>query len=110
MGTIIEHIENWKRNIFVFSAILGILMGLTHWLFVLVYVWLALYSITNYFKLTQRRCFKFGVVVEVSVMYFLFTFFLFPEKLLLWLAGVVLLAANLVLVMFYWYYEKKISR
>lgn len=110
MGTIIEHIENWKRNIFVFSAILGISMGLTHWLFLLVYVWLALYSIVNYFKLTQRRCFKFGAVVEISVMYFLFTFFLFPENFLLWLAGVVLLTANLVLVMFYWYYEKKINK
>jgi len=110
MEIIIEHIENWKRNIFIFSAILAISMGLSLWLFILVFAWLALYSIVNYFKLTQRRCFKFGAVLEILVMYFLFTFFLFPENLIMWLAAILILTANLVLVIFYWYYEKKIIR
>lgn len=109
MEIIIEHIENWKRNIFVFSAILGISTGLSLWLFILVFAWLALYSILNYLKLAQRRCFKFGAVLEILVMYFLFTFFLFPEYFFLWLAGIVLLTPNLVLVIFYWYYERKIN-
>jgi hypothetical protein len=110
MVTIIEHIENWKRNIFVFSAIFGISTGLSHWLFILVFAWLALYTIVNYLKLTQRRCFKFGAVLEILAMYFLFTFFLFTENLIMWLAAILVLTTNLVLVTFYWYYEKKIIR
>ena len=110
MITIIEHLENWKRNIFIFSAILGVSIGLTHWLFILAFTWLALYLTVNYLKLIHRRCFKLGAVIEIIVMYFIFIFLLFPENLLLRIAGILLLTANLVLVIFYWYYETKISR
>ena len=106
--TIIEHIENWNRNIFLLSAILGISDGVSYWLFLLIFIWLALYTVINYLKLTQRNCFKFGVLMEIFTMFTLFTFFLFNKYLIIWLAATLILVANLLIVFLYWYYEKYI--
>jgi len=77
------------------------------WLYITAFIWMSIFSVTTYLKLSYQLDFKIKLTIELLLISYIYLFIVSPTNIFLFILGCLILLANLVLIIFYWIYEFK---
>ena len=79
-------------------------------LFITFTIWIFLFSIVSYLRLSQQIANKTELTLELILISLIYFFIVSPENIFLYIIGCIIIALNFVLVAIYQIYELRIKR